>query len=288
MFVVNIKYKKLILLLVLVLSFSSIIYAVGTEFNAVNTMAKESVDVPIIMYHHFLKEQARWGKYVISPDDFEKDLIYLEEHGYTTVLMQDLINYVYSNIPLPEKPIVITFDDGYLSNYAYIYPILQKHNAKAVISIVGVYTDLFTENPDDKINYSHLNWDQVKELVDSPNVEIQNHSYDMHKVSPRRGSSRKKGESDKDYINALDKDILYFQNLIEEHTGYRPTTYTYPLGETCKGSEEILRNMGFVSTLTCYEGVNVITKDPESLFELKRYNRPAGINRDKFFGQFEK
>lgn len=64
------------------------------------------------MYHSVLKDQKMDGKYVVSPTEFENDLIYLKEHGYTTIFLQELVDYVYSGAALPEKPVVITFDDG--------------------------------------------------------------------------------------------------------------------------------------------------------------------------------
>ena len=87
--------------------------------------SKETKEVPIIMYHHILKDSSRQGKYVISPDEFEKDLLTLKEKGFTTVLIRDLVDYVYGSKELPEKPIVLTFDDGYESNHHYIIPIIE-------------------------------------------------------------------------------------------------------------------------------------------------------------------
>ena len=64
------------------------------------------------MYHGLLKEEARQGKYVLSPAQFESDLKYLKENGYHTVVVQDLIDYVEKGVPLPEKPVMLTFDDA--------------------------------------------------------------------------------------------------------------------------------------------------------------------------------
>ena len=78
----------------------------------VSAMApQEGVSIPIVMYHSILKDEARHGKYVISPAEFENDLLYLQEHGYTTILIQDLINYTQGG-SLPEKPVLLTFEIG--------------------------------------------------------------------------------------------------------------------------------------------------------------------------------
>ena len=78
----------------------------------------EAVDIPIVMYHSVLKDEKYHGKYVISPAELENDILYLKEQGYTTIFMEDLINYTKGG-ELPEKPIMLTFDDGYYNNYLY-------------------------------------------------------------------------------------------------------------------------------------------------------------------------
>ena len=281
----NIKIVLIIfVILILIIGLISFNYVF---IKSKETSTKPSIKLPIIMYHQILKDPNTWGKYVISPDDFEKDLAYLIEKGYTTVDMQDLIDFVNNVKDLPQKPIMITFDDGYLTSQVYIMPILKKYNAKAVVSIVGEFTDRFTKNKDTKLSYAHLNWDNVKELVNSDNIEIQNHSYGMHKISKRKGIAKIRGESLEDYRKALNNDILYMQTLVEKYTGYLPTTFTYPFGTISKDAEPILKDMGFLATLTCNEGINSLTGDKNELYNLKRYNRPYNINREKFFSKFE-
>lgn len=235
------------------------------------------------MYHQILKDKKTWGKYVISPEDFEKDLIYFIENGYTTINMQDLIDFVYNNKKLPDKPIMITFDDGYLTSKVYVLPILKKYNAKAVVSIVGEFTDRFSNKKDEGLSYAHVTWNDVNELISTGHIEILNHSYNMHKVSKRKGITKLRKESLEDYRKALNNDILHMQDLIESKTGYKPLAFTYPFGSVCKDAEPILRDMGFLALLTCNEGVNLLSGDKEELYCLKRYNRPYGINRVKFF-----
>ena len=97
----------------------------------------EAVQVPIIMYHGLLKEEKKQGRYVISPDLFEQDLKYLQENGYTTIVMADLLEYVYNGKDLLVNPVMITFDDGYYNNYLYAYPLLKQYNSRMVLSPIG-------------------------------------------------------------------------------------------------------------------------------------------------------
>ena len=78
-----------------------------------NAAAPDGVELPIVMYHHVLKETGRLNQFTISPDEFRMDMQYLKDCGYSPIVIQDLINYVQDGAPLPEKPVMITFDDGY-------------------------------------------------------------------------------------------------------------------------------------------------------------------------------
>ena len=106
----------------------------------------------------------------------EEDLLYLQRQGCTTVVMSDLIAYVQQGTPLPEKPVMITFDDGYYNNYLNAYPLLQKYQMKAVISIIVGETDKYSELDENKENYSHITWDMINEMMESGLEEVPNPS----------------------------------------------------------------------------------------------------------------
>ncbi len=260
-------------------------YFTNNNENLVQVLTKPSIKLPIIMYHNVSKNPKLLGKYTISPKEFEQDLIYLKEQGYTTIGIEDLIAYEYNDIKLPEKPIMLTFDDGYVSMYNYTYPILKEYDCKAVISIVGEYVEKSSNN---RYKDPYLNWTQVNEFINSQYIEIQNHTYSMHKLAQRNGCRINKGESYEKYKEAILKDVGNLQVLISEKTGYLPKAFTYPYGFTCVECNAVLRDMGFLVTLTCDIGVNYLYGNPEELYELKRINRPSGINREQFFSQFDK
>ena len=243
----------------------------------------ESATVVILMYHSLLKDPARHGKYVVSPDLFESDLKYLKEHGYSFVGIQELIDFVYSGAPLPKKSIVITFDDGYYNNYLYAYPLLEKYDAKMVISVIGKYTDLYDgEKPN--AYYSHVTWDMINEMLASGRVEIGNHTYSMHTNGERRGSKKIKGETDEHYSKILTEDIGKLQAEMFEHTGTYPSVYTYPFGAISNASFGIIADMGFLASLSCAEKPSTVTRGkPESLRCLGRFLRPTKISSADFF-----
>ncbi len=248
-----------------------------------------SVQLPVLMYHGLLKDPAKQNNYVISPDLFESDLKYLKKQGYTAVLMADLLDYVNHGTPLPEKPVLITFDDGNYNNYHYGFPLLKKYGMKAVISIIGAETDKFSKLKDDNPNYSSLTWDQVRKLVDSGLVEIQNHSYDSHQATgSRQGLKPRAGESHKEYVRYLEKDLLKLQKKIREATGIIPSTLAYPFGAAADSTRSIIKKLGFQATLGCEEGMNFITQnDPSCLYDLKRYLRTPEKSSSDFFQRIE-
>lgn len=280
----KIKIFKLahILLFLFVLIF---IFVLLFSFAFANS--EEYIKVPIIMYHSILKDPARSNKYTITPAVLEEDLKYIKANGYETITISDLISYVYADKPLPPKPIILTFDDGHYNNYGYLYPLLEKYDMKAVISIVGSYTDKFSETNEANLNYSYLRWKDINELISSGRIEFQNHTYNLHdNTHGRIGAKKKKGESDDEYKKILEEDINKLQNEFKENTGYVPTCFTYPFGGISNSSLDIIKELGFKASLSCEEGINKITKNPNSLYLLKRYNRPSYVSTYNIFKKF--
>lgn len=284
--IIKINYKIILITIALmVLAVGCYLCAKNKNLKAINVNAQiseqENIAVPIIMYHSILK--SRSGDYIIHPNEFENDLKYIKENGYQTIVMQDLIDYVYEAKELPQKPIILTFDDGYYNNLGYAVPLLKKYEMKAVISIVGQYTDNYTKSDETNLNYSYLRWKDIKALIEDGTIEFQNHTYNLHGLNKgRKGCQKKSWESVEEYKEILTTDIIKLQNEFKENTGYEPNTFTYPFGAISKASLEIIKDMGFKASLSCISGTNYITKDPNCLYQLKRNNRVTGISISKF------
>ena len=90
-----------------------------------------------LMYHQVLKDESRSGKYIITPYELEEDLKYLSANGYVSVLPSELTQINDGERKLPEKAVMITFDDGYETGLYYVLPLLKKYGMKAVINVVG-------------------------------------------------------------------------------------------------------------------------------------------------------
>ncbi len=262
---------------VFVLCFGVVLLGRG---QAEMALAEEGVHLPVLMYHSILKDSARQGQYVISPSVLSADLDALQQRGYQTVTVSDLLAYVYDGVSLPEKPVMITFDDGYYNNYVYAYPLLEQRGMRAVVSVIGSQTAQYTENGVENAYWSHLRLDRLTEMQDV--FEVQNHSWNLHEYGERRGCLRRRGEDAESYASLLREDTEQTQLLLTEAGLPAPTCYTYPFGACSEESERILKEMGFLCTLGCEEKVNLVTNDPACLYEMGRFNRPAGESTESY------
>lgn len=243
----------------------------------------DAVPLPILMYHSILKDPQLAGKWTISPAVLEDDLHYLKKHGYESVSAGQLIAYVNGQGELPEKPVMITFDDGLYNNLVYALPLLKEYGMTAIVSPIGYKVDEFSAAQDENPIYAYLSWEDLCLLTEEGVFEIGNHTYNLHTTKKgRNGIMRLKGESEEAHSKVLTQDVSKLQEAMQAHCDYTPNVFAYPFGSWDKESQTILREMGFCVFLTCYERMNYITRDPACLLKLGRYNRPSGISTAKF------
>ena len=278
-----IKLKTLVAILTLAAVIAALVTAYSIRTSAVSAEVNATVDVPIIMYHSILKDASRTGDYVITPDTLRSDFEYLKKHGYTGISVSELVSYVYEGASLPEKPVVITFDDGFLNNVSYAVPLLEEYSMKGLISVVGSYCDVYTDTPDRNLYYSYVTWDDVKALGLNDAVEIGNHSYSMHDQYPRKGSSRMKGEDKEKYLNIFSDDTGRMQKALSERCQINCIVYTYPFGAISEESQSVIESSGFLASLACYEYTNKVTVgDKSCLYKMGRYNRSGKYSTEDF------
>ena len=246
---------------------------------------RDSVEVIILMYHTINDvSRSAWS---ITPEDFENDLIYLQQGGYCTVTISDLIAYENGTGTLPEKPVALTFDDGYASNLLVALPLLEKYDACATINVIGSYVSEPIEGvtPTDDM---YFDWNQMQELEASGRIEIGHHTWDMHKYdeNERIGCAITVGEDEASYIETLTTDLNTFQTALLEHGLSKASCFAYPHGKNCVQSDKLITQLGFGASLLSVEGLNTITRfDATSLFGLKRYNRPPDLSLETIFAR---
>lgn len=243
----------------------------------VPSAAEAEIPLPILMYHDV--KESKPGKDSVTPAELEGDLCWLRSNGYTPVTLRQVIAYVYEGAALPEKPVVLSFDDGLRSVYTTTAPILARYDAPFVLAPIGRSADEFSALPDENPRYAHATWAQLRELTQSGQVEIQNHSYDLHHDSGGvLGCARRSGESGADYALRLAEDVMKMQDRVYAELGTSPTAFVYPYGKYSDLSEGVLRELGFRASLTCDFGMNLLTRDPDCLMGMKRICRSHGAS----------
>lgn len=281
--VLKINRLKLFLSVTAIFIFGSV-SAVALKTVSVS-LAQSSAGLPVVMYHQLTKSESRAGRYVLTLEQFEKDLKFLRKNGYETVTVNQLIAFSEGKADLPGKAIMITFDDGCETLYSYAMPLLEQYGFTAVGFAVGALADSYTELDDHNLNYSCLDWAEIKEMCDGGIVDIQSHSYDLHKnTAERSGAKKKKSETFEQYSEFLSSDAAKMKEKMLEYTGKAPVAFAYPFGSYSTESAEILAKCGIRLAFTCEERVNIINKaESEWMFRLGRYNRPHGVSSESFF-----
>ena len=248
------KKTSLIIILVLVLILVTVLIILSkTKKNKI-----ANVKVPILLYHDFVTtvpdNDSDNFSYINTPQSFEENIKVLLENGYTIISFQELNDANNGKIKLPEKHILITFDDGYYSNYEYIFPILKKYNVKASIFIV---TDNIGKEVDGK---KYLSWEQCKEMQDSGLVEIFSHS-------------KRHVFYDKLPVRTIRDDVIESYRIIEENLGTTSLkVFAYPYGAYTKETVWTLKVNGI--DMQVYDlGINY-SNDLNNDY-IKRFNIPC-------------
>lgn len=234
-----------------------------------------TAQVPILMYHHL-------SEATVSGDRLDEHLAALTQAGYTSVTMADLRAYVEQGRELPDRPVVLTFDDGYASNLEIGLPILEQYGMKATIYVIGCSVGKDTYKDTGQAMTPHFSARQARELEDTGLITIGSHGYDIHEVEGRdpdpirHGVLQKEGESEKDYVAFLREDCERFRQAVEPDLGHKVDVLAYPYGQCTPLSEIVLAQEGFYATVTTIPGMNTLVKGlPQTLRAMNRYDIEA-------------
>lgn len=252
-----------------------------------------------LMYHHIVTdEELATGAYdgnnaVICLSQFEEEMHYLAENGYHTYTMSEAAGRLYNSLPFPDKSVLITFDDGYASNYELAFPVLKEYNLKATVAAVVISTEQAENGGAAKQPLPHLTFDELREMQASGLVEIGSHSYDGHGmivtnangaqgkffVSRKYLSEQGRRETEAEYVERITQDLRHSKEVLEGELG-RPIYYfAYPYGAVGSAAVDALRNNGFLVAITTNSGDIYKNSDP---LRLNRRNVDQGISLQKY------
>jgi peptidoglycan/xylan/chitin deacetylase (PgdA/CDA1 family) len=193
----------------------------------------------------------------VPSKDFREQLRYLKQEGYETITLNDLALYLTVGKPLPAKPIILTFDDGYNDAYTNAFRLLRRFSFGGTFFLISAPID--AKNPD------YLSWDQVKEMHDA-GMKFEPHSYD-HPDMRNRG------------FQFLVFQILAPKEAIEARTGETCRFYAYPSGRYDQFVIDVLRSAYFWGGVLTEQGA---THTTNGLFTLQRVRVHGGDSLDAF------
>lgn len=212
------------------------------------------VQVPILMYHYVSVPPPNADIYrldlSVTPDRFATHLLALSSTGYTTISLYDLLAHLTQGTPLPQKPVILSFDDGYRDNYENAFPLLQEFGMTATFFVV---TDYINEGLS-----AYLTWEMAREMQ-AAGMHIESHARTHVDLRNRKDS------------------FLIWQALgsvetIESELGMRPRFITYPSGHYDANTIRIFKDIDFWAGLTTIQGA---THSTDNLFQLKRVRVPG-------------
>lgn len=235
-----------------------------------------SAELPVLMYHHLDENPA--NDMTVSPETFRSQMRALKAAGFTAVTLQEIADYVNAGAALPDKPVLITFDDGYASVYESAYPVLAELGMHGAVFCVGATfgSDVYKDTGEPII--PHFGKDAAAEMVRSGVMDVQSHTWDLHQAAQfEQGTARISvsplpDEKEADYLAVLENDIRISRTRLEEITGEPVFALAYPGGMMTDEAAAVFRDNGITVTFSTEYRSNTLVKGlPQSLLGLGRY-----------------
>ena len=227
---------------------------------AIIFLLPEPEGFPILEYHQVTDEplDPDFEMYNVPPAEFAAQLDYLQAEGYTTITLKDFMYAVKGYRTLPEKPIVLTFDDGYADNYSTMLPILEAHNMTAVVFVI--INELGQKN--------YLKFDELKDMQ-RRGLEIGSHTSDHLPLTELDKTEQRR---------QLRESKIYL-----EWSGLEPIcSLSYPNGAFDSEIEQLLREENYLTAVTGEAGLNTLETNPYELYRVHIRKPRFGLTEFKF------
>lgn len=200
--------------------------------------------VSVLMYHMIGNEPGNAA--IMTEANLRIQMNYLRDHGYHPITMQELYDYVTKGAPLPEKPVCITFDDGYLDSCTIVYPLMKEY---------GFPWTLFLITDDVGKPYNRMTWDQLREMANSHTVTIANHTLSHPKLHNLATRAEK------------EKEIVEANKALKYQLGIDNVWLAYPYGDYDDEVIDICKKAGIKMAVTTDAGRVHVGSFP---YDLKR------------------
>ncbi|MDB5085437.1 MAG: polysaccharide deacetylase [Bacilli bacterium] len=224
--------------------------------------SNQQIQIPILVYHSIADNPS--NPYCTNPSVFDAEMRHLKDTGYTTITFGDLESAWLQGSKLPQRPIIVSLDDGYADNYTNAFPVLQKYNQKATIFMVTG----FAAQTINQMN--HLDWDQLREMQNSGVIDIQSHS--VHHLDMTQLSDEQ-----------LKHEVVDSKAELEKKLGKPVTIFCYPFGAYNDKVKKMLKDSGYLFAATTNEGAAAIGQGD---LALDRYHVNGVVTPAMFAARF--
>ncbi|KXG76739.1 Poly-beta-1,6-N-acetyl-D-glucosamine N-deacetylase [Fervidicola ferrireducens] len=266
------------IILSILLAFTLIGFIFSSPAVAASAPARKtnnSSRITVLAYHHIIPgplPKDTKSLATITASEFEAQMEFLYKNGYYTASLKELEDFLYKKKDLPHKTVLITFDDGYESNYIYAFPVLKKYGLRATIFLIGsrIAEDEKEFNSQEKL--AKLSWHQIKEMAESGLIEFGSHTFDAHHYLNGKPVTISTSSND------LEKDFEKLENLFRDKGLPRPFAFAYPYG---RYNDDLIRAAKKFYTLgfTINKGYVYHNSNP---FELSRIIVPPHTGIEEF------
>lgn len=163
--------------------------------------------IPVLCYHNLATAEEKTNfesekDWIIDVKNFEEQLKYFKKHNYKTLTMEEFYEWKQGMLNLPQKSVLITFDDGFLSNYRYAFPLLKKYNMNATVFLIGEYVQNATQTDWDGNIKTYMPLELVENSKEEyPNIDFCSHTYGLHYHNSINDVSKEQMEKDFSVFN---------------------------------------------------------------------------------------
>ena len=238
---------------------------------------KNPNEFTILSYHEISeKSETLDASYAVTPANFEAQVQWFIKNGYHFINVDAILKYRKNGKPLPDKAVLMTFDDGYASVYNNAFPIIKKYKVPVVIALVGSWLEAKETadfNGEMIAREKFLSQPQLKEMVRSGLVEIASHTHSLHKgiIGNPQGNTQpavrtrqwfaqtQKYEDEASYQKRVYNDLLRNNTFLEKYTGQKPRIIVWPYGHYNIEVRKIAEKLGMPIGLTLDDGSNTKT-----------------------------
>lgn len=224
----------------------------AAPFPEINAKARQ-LEIPIIMYHDVQPVKAvDWD---ITPDRLAEHFQTIQEKGLTPITLEQLVEHLGTGATLPPKPILLTFDDNYLGEYLYAFPLLKQYNDPAVWSVHTHYVGSQAGKP-------KATWAQLQAMVQSGLITVASHTVNhlrLDTLSPEK----------------IDYELQESKRVLEQRLGVPVHYFTYPEGDFIASVKQKVTEAGYQAALSMSLDAQVerVANKSDDLLSIMRFGQ---------------